>query len=63
MTQRDAQGAPYKQPPHSFEAEQSVLGGLMLDNEAWDRVAELVDLGQLPWASSGLGSSPPALTA
>ena len=31
-----------KMPPHSFEAEQSVLGGLMLDNEAWDRVAERV---------------------
>ena len=29
-------------PPHSFEAEQSVLGGLMLNNEAWDRVAERV---------------------
>ena len=25
--------------PHSIEAEQSVLGGLMLDNEAWDKVA------------------------
>ncbi len=31
-----------KVPPHSVEAEQSVLGGLMLDNEAWDRVAERV---------------------
>ena len=31
-----------KVPPHSVEAEQSVLGGLMLDNEAWDRVAEKV---------------------
>ena len=31
-----------KVPPHSFEAEQSVLGGLLLDNEAWDRVAEFV---------------------
>ncbi|WP_108652319.1 replicative DNA helicase [Dongshaea marina] len=31
-----------KLPPHSFEAEQSVLGGLMLDNQAWDRVAELI---------------------
>jgi replicative DNA helicase len=29
-------------PPHSTEAEQSVLGGLMLDNEAWDRIADLV---------------------
>ena len=31
-----------KVPPHSIEAEQSVLGGLMLDNNAWDRVAEKV---------------------
>ncbi|MFO6423783.1 replicative DNA helicase [Motilimonas sp. KMU-193] len=31
-----------KVPPHSFEAEQSVLGGVMLDNQAWDRVAEAV---------------------
>lgn len=29
-----------KIPPHSVEAEQSVLGGLMLDNQAWDKVAE-----------------------
>ena len=29
-----------KLPPHSLEAEQSVLGGLMLDNQAWDRVAD-----------------------
>jgi replicative DNA helicase len=27
-----------KVPPHSIEAEQSVLGGLMLDNGAWDRI-------------------------
>lgn len=31
-----------KIPPHSTESEQSVLGGLMLDNDAWDRVAERV---------------------
>lgn len=29
-------------PPHSLEAEQSVIGGLMLDNQAWDKVCELV---------------------
>ncbi len=29
-------------PPHSIEAEQSVLGGLLLDNQAWDKVAHLV---------------------
>lgn len=34
--------AQLKMPPHSFEAEQSVLGGLLLDNNAWDRVAEKV---------------------
>ena len=27
-------------PPHSIEAEQSVLGGLMLTQEAWDKVAD-----------------------
>lgn len=31
-----------KIPPHSIQAEQSVLGGLMLDNQAWDTVAGLV---------------------
>lgn len=31
-----------KVPPQSLEAEQSVLGGLMLDELAWDRVAEAV---------------------
>ena len=29
-------------PPHSVEAEQSVLGGLMLDASAWDQVADRV---------------------
>jgi len=29
-------------PPHSVQGEQAVLGGLMLDDEAWDRVADLV---------------------
>ncbi len=29
-------------PPHSEEAEQAVLGGLMLDNAAWDRVADRI---------------------
>jgi replicative DNA helicase len=31
-----------KIPPHSIEAEQSVLGGLMLDNRAWDLIADRV---------------------
>lgn len=29
-------------PPHSIEAEQAVLGGLMLDQAAWDNVADVV---------------------
>jgi replicative DNA helicase len=34
--------AALKVPPHSIEAEQSVLGGLMLANEAWDNIAERI---------------------
>jgi len=29
-------------PPHSVEAEQSVLGGLLLDNAAWDRITDVL---------------------
>ncbi len=29
-------------PPHSVEAEASILGGLLLDNAAWERIADLV---------------------
>ncbi|MGO8755554.1 MAG: replicative DNA helicase [Gallionellaceae bacterium] len=31
-----------KLPPHSVEAEQSVLGGILLDTSAWDKVADLI---------------------
>jgi replicative DNA helicase len=31
-----------KVPPHSLEAEQSLLGGLMLDNAAWDKIADVI---------------------
>ncbi len=31
-----------KVPPQSVEAEQSVLGGLMLDNQRWDQIADKV---------------------
>jgi replicative DNA helicase len=36
----DPQLAAVRTPPHSVEAEQSVLGGLLLDNSAWDRIAD-----------------------
>ncbi|MDP5241357.1 replicative DNA helicase [Uliginosibacterium sp. 31-16] len=38
----DMQMAALKLPPHSVEAEQSLLGGVLLDNSAWDRIADLV---------------------
>jgi replicative DNA helicase len=42
---RDRQVAQLRIPPHSIEAESSVLGGLLLDNQAWDRVADLLKEG------------------
>jgi len=38
----DSQVAQLRVPPHSVEAESSVLGGLLLDNGAWDRVGDLL---------------------
>ena len=32
-----------KVPPHSLEAEQSIIGGLMLDNQSWDHIADIVN--------------------
>ena len=29
-------------PPHSVEAEQAVLGGVLIDNDAWDRIAGIL---------------------
>jgi replicative DNA helicase len=40
--QADPQISALKLPPHSIEAEQSLLGGLLLDNSAWDRIADVV---------------------
>ncbi len=38
----DVETTALKIPPHSVEAEQAVLGGVFLDKEAWDKVAERV---------------------
>ncbi len=38
----DAEVAQLRIPPHSLEAEASVLGGLLLDNSAWDRVGDML---------------------
>ncbi|MBS0449172.1 MAG: replicative DNA helicase [Proteobacteria bacterium] len=40
--QADDEVARLRIPPHSIEAEQSVLGGLLLDNSAWDRAGDLL---------------------
>ena len=42
MTDRDDEVSRLRVPPHSTEAEQSVLGGLLLDNSAWDRAGDLL---------------------
>lgn len=38
----DAAMAKLKMPPHSIDAEQAVLGGLMLDNKAWDQISDRI---------------------
>jgi replicative DNA helicase len=42
---RDREVAQLRVPPHSIEAESSVLGGLLLDNGAWDRIGDLLTDG------------------
>ncbi len=39
----DPQVESLRVPPHSIESEQSVLGGLLLDNAAWDRIADSIN--------------------
>ncbi|CAM4033756.1 replicative DNA helicase [Roseateles saccharophilus] len=39
---QDDEVARLRVPPHSVEAEQSVLGGLLIDNSAWDKAADLL---------------------
>ncbi|MCY7317833.1 MAG: replicative DNA helicase, partial [Ramlibacter sp.] len=39
---RDRQNAQLPIPPHTIEPESSVLGGLVLDKNAWDRVGDLL---------------------
>ena len=38
----DDEVARLRVPPHSVEAEQSVLGGLLIDNTAWDRAGDML---------------------
>ena len=41
--QTDPQVLSLRTPPHSIDAEQSVLGGLLLDNRAWESVSEVLE--------------------
>lgn len=41
----DERIAQLRMPPHSIEAESSVLGALLLDNTAWDRVGDMLTDG------------------
>ena len=41
-TPTDPQLEALKLPPHSVEAEQSVLGGIFLDSTAWDKISDLI---------------------
>ncbi|TPE54678.1 replicative DNA helicase [Maribrevibacterium harenarium] len=42
MQVEDKEVSNLKLPPYSIEAERSVIGGLMLDPQAWDKVSEIV---------------------
>ena len=66
---RDDEVARLRIPPHSMEAEQSVLGGLLLDNSAWDKAGDMLGDGdfyryehRLIYAAIGklVGASRPA---
>lgn len=39
----DPRTAALKIPPHSIEAEQSVLGGILINNAAWENIVDLIN--------------------
>src|SRR2546429_8623226 len=45
QTSSDSQLLNLKVPPHSIDAEQSVLGGLLIDNGAFDKIGDVVTDG------------------
>jgi len=38
LQERKKSADPLKRPPHSVEAEQAIIGGLMLENQVWDKI-------------------------
>jgi hypothetical protein len=54
---------PLRVPPHSVEAEQAVLGGLLLDNHAWDKIADFISVSDFYRADHRLLYQPRASNA
>jgi len=54
MPGRDYEVDNLRVPPHSLEAEQSVIGGLLRDNTAYDRISGMVTAGDFYRADHGL---------
>ena len=42
MTEQQPEQQPFRREPHNLEAEQALLGAILINNEALDRVADLV---------------------
>src|ERR1700677_4728028 len=42
FAQRQAQERPYRTPPHNDEAEQALLGAILINNDAFDRVSDFL---------------------
>ena len=40
--QRQAQDRPYRTPPNNLEAEQALLGAILINNDAFDRVSDFL---------------------
>src|SRR6266702_330073 len=59
QTASDSQLLNLKVPPHSIDAEQSVLGGLLIDNGAFDRVGD-VETDGITYLAALAGNTPSA---
>src|SRR5215469_1181474 len=40
--QRQSEARPYRVPPHNLEAEQALLGAILINNDAFDRVSDFL---------------------
>src|SRR3990167_7669830 len=42
ISRKKTQVEQLKRPPHSFEAEQAIIGGVMLDNQVFDKIESVL---------------------